>query len=78
MYGRVLMEDHKSLADLNIAIMDMMMEWFHLDRKVYKSSEIGIDTRSEARVIEICNRLGADEYISGTGGKNYQDPEHFF
>lgn len=77
LYGRVLMEDHKNLADLNISIMDMMMEWFRLDRKVYRSSEMGIDMRSEARVIEICNRLGADQYISGTGGKNYQDPEHF-
>ena len=77
LYKQILMEDYESLAALNIALMDMFMEWFGLHPVVHKSSDMNLETRSEARVIEICQRIGADEYISGTGGKNYQEEDHF-
>lgn len=74
---KVLMQDHKSLAALNIALMDMFMEWFGWKKKVYFASEWNLESRAEDRVIEIVKKVGGDTYYSGTGGKNYQEPEHF-
>lgn len=74
-----LMADYDSLAELNIALMDMFIYIFGFGSKMErtKSSLMNLDSRSEARVIEIVQRCGGDTYISGTGGKNYQNEEHF-
>lgn len=76
-FSDVLMREYGSLADLNITLMGTIANWFRIYTPRSLSSCMGIETRSEARVIEICQRLGADMYISGTGGRNYQSPEHF-
>lgn len=72
----ILME-YDNLAALNMATMDLFTEKFGWKKEVYRSSDMKLDTRSEARVIEIVQRIGGDTYISGHGGKNYQDEEHF-
>lgn len=72
----ILME-YDNLAALNMATMDLFMEKFGWKKEVYRSSDMKLDTRAEARVIEIVQRVGGDTYISGQGGKNYQDEEHF-
>lgn len=78
-YRDMLMEEYGSLAELNIALMNMFLDLFHLsnDRKIIRASDMKIKSKSETRVIEICKCLGADEYISGIGGKHYQSKEHF-
>lgn len=78
-YEQTLMKEYDSLADLNMALMDMFLDLFHLsdDRKILKASDMKLESKSEARVIEICQRLDADEYISGVGGKHYQSEDHF-
>ena len=76
-FSDVLMREYASLAELNIALMDTLAEWFCIYSPRIRSSCMGIGTRSEARVIEICQRVDADVYISGTGGRNYQETEHF-
>lgn len=72
----ILME-YESLAALNMATMDLFMEKFGWKKEMHRSSDMNLDTRAEARVIEIVQRVGGDTYLSGHGGKNYQDEEHF-
>lgn len=72
----ILME-HESLAALNISTMDLFLEKFGWKKEVFRSSDMNLNTRSEARVIEIVQKVGGDTYISGHGGKNYQNEEHF-
>ena len=36
-----------------------------------------LSSKSEARVIEIVQRVGGDTYLSGNGGRNYQTEKHF-
>lgn len=72
----ILME-YESLAALNMATMDLFIEKFGWKKEMFRSSDMHLDTRAEARVIEIVQRVGGDTYISGHGGKNYQDKEHF-
>lgn len=72
----ILME-YGSLAALNMATMDLFMEKFGWEKEIFRSSDMKLDTRAEARVIEIVQKIGGDTYLSGNGGRNYQDEEHF-
>jgi hypothetical protein len=40
-------------------------------------SEIGTTTQSTERLIELCKKTGATEYLSGSGGKDYMDEALF-
>ncbi|MCD8381038.1 MAG: WbqC family protein [Lachnospiraceae bacterium] len=66
-----------NLAELNISVMSMLMEWFDIKKPIYFSHVWNLESRSEARVIEITHLVSADAYLSGTGGRNYQDETHF-
>lgn len=76
-FSDCILAEHESLAELNMATMNMFIDKFGWKVKKYKSSEMNLDTRSEERVIEIVKRVEGDTYLSGLGGKNYQDVEHF-
>jgi len=43
---------------------------------VYASS-LGIPSAGTERLIDICKQLKADTYLSGSGGRNYQDEQLF-
>jgi len=66
-----------SIADLNIAINKYICKGFGFDTKIVKSSDMDITSLREERVIDICLKLGADEYLSGNGARAYQTEEHF-
>ena len=73
----IILDKYQSLAELNITVMSVIAEKFGIQPDFYFSSDMGITTLKEQRVIDICQRVGADCYISGHGAENYQDPTHF-
>ncbi len=77
LYAETISKHYDSLGELNIATMNMFFEWFGWNKPITRSSIWNLEERSESRVIEICKRMHADAYYSGTGGANYQDPEHY-
>lgn len=76
-FRECLMAEYGSLAELNMATMELFMDKFGWDIPTFRSSDMKLETRSEARVIEIVKRVGGEIYLSGTGGKNYQTEAHF-
>lgn len=76
-FSDCILSRHRSLADLNIATMELFMDKFGWRKPVYYSSEMCLESRSEARVIDIVHRVGKDTYLSGIGGRDYQSEEHF-
>ncbi|MDD4414989.1 MAG: WbqC family protein, partial [Oscillospiraceae bacterium] len=73
----VLMGSYTNIADLNIEINRFICDGFHIQPRIFRSSEMEIQTFREERVIELCTRLDADEYLSGNGARAYQIDEHF-
>jgi hypothetical protein len=64
---------HKIL-EFNLPLLDFARRALGIDTPVIRSSQLdGIEGKSTERLISICKRLGAEEYLSGHGGKNYQD-----
>lgn len=76
-FRECLMAGYGSLAELNMATVKLFMEKFGWNVSACRSSDMKLETRSEARVIEIVKRVGGEIYLSGTGGRNYQTEEHF-
>ena len=76
-FKEVLMKEYSSLAEQNIAITTMIAGLLKINVKFIKSSDMGIYTAREERVIDICKALDGTEYISGHGAKAYQVEENF-
>ena len=73
----VLMAQYKNIAELNIAVNQFIFDGFHISVPMMRSSEMDITTVREERILDICNIVGADEYLSGNGARAYQEEEHF-
>ena len=73
----VLEPQHKSIAELNAAIIRRFCTEGGLGTKFLKSSDMDIRTKRSQRIFDICHTVGADTYLSGTGARAYQSSEEF-
>mgnify|MGYP001193410364 CR=1 FL=1 len=68
------------LSEINIFFIKKIIEYFEINVKLYKSSEILIKTNlyGDDRLIELIKNIsGVDTYISGNGALDYQSEEKF-
>jgi len=74
------------LADLNITLIRLFMDWLGLTVPVTLSSQHGIRGSKTDMLVEMCRMVGADTYLSGQGARDYVEPDvlaragirHFF
>ena len=68
----------KNLADFNsMCIQRIAVEFGMVDKFFIHSSLLHLKERKDARIIEMCKRLNADVYISGSGAKDYHIEEDY-
>ena len=67
----------RNLARFNEMAVERLAAYFGIAVKYHRSSNLGIEGRSTQRLINICKRFGATEYITGHGARNYLDHEAF-
>lgn len=67
------------LMDINLPLLLFLFDKIGPGVKVVLSSELDLDPakRSTEALIEICNKVQADTYLSGQGAKAYLDEEAF-
>ena len=71
-------QEWKYLADINVHIADYLTEALGLtDKKFVLASELETREGSTERLIDICQQLGADAYLSGKDGAKYIELELF-
>ncbi|MDP1771326.1 MAG: WbqC family protein [Methylobacter sp.] len=73
----LLMRRWDSLAELDIASVEMICDWIGIHRKVERSSKLGIEGEQSGRLLDICRHFKADRYLSGDSAQNYLDIEAF-
>jgi hypothetical protein len=63
------------ISDLNEILLKLFLKWFNINTPVILSSsmELTESLRSSERLLEICQKVGADTYLSGSSGKDYLD-----
>ena len=67
----------RKLAPLNISLIKRICGLLGVTTKVVLASEIPSEGGGTNRLIGLCKAVGADVYLSGSGGRKYQDEETF-
>jgi len=65
------------IADYNIFIITEICKILDLSTSLYTASDFSINKTSTERLLEIVKSLKGNIYLSGTGGKKYQDVDLF-
>ena len=73
----ILLGDQELLIELNMELIRFFRRWLEIDCPLRFSSALGVESRKTDRIVEICRRLGATTYISGTGARDYLDHAPF-
>jgi hypothetical protein len=61
------------LVDLDIACADVLAKWLGLQRRIERSSMLGIEGERSERLLNICRHFGASTYVSGDSAQGYLD-----
>jgi len=74
----MLQKDHTHLADMNIALLAWLARQLGIETKTVRASQLpGITGESTRRLVSICRAVEATNYLSGFGGRKYQDEAIF-
>ena len=63
----------ESLLPLNLAVDKLFLEFGGFSGRVLSASEMEVPGTNWRKVLEICQALGADTYLSGLAGFDYMD-----
>jgi hypothetical protein len=73
----VYSKDHQKLMDFNIDLIKEICKYLDIKVDFLYSSDLKINSSKSDRILDICNKLNATEYISGVGAKNYNEDLKF-
>ena len=79
-FERVYKKNWKLLIDINMETTYYLMKQLEINVEIYFTSKIlkNYEFKGKTqRIIDICEVLGADVYLSGPGGKHYLEPGLF-
>jgi hypothetical protein len=65
------------LAKLNVLIIKYFLKELKITTPLSFESEIGTTATKTERLIELCRKLKADAYLSGSGGRDYLEEKKF-
>lgn len=75
--NRVYDQDINCISELNISIIEMIADYFSIKPAFYRSSSLGITSKSTNRLLDIVKQLNGDIYVTGHGASKYMDHELF-
>jgi hypothetical protein len=73
----LLLRPWERLADLDVAIADLMCRWFGIRTQIERSSELGIEGGQSERLVNLCLHFGAERYLTGNASKDYLEVDRF-
>lgn len=65
------------LAALNIFLIKKIVALLGIPTRIVIASELRSESTKTDRLVELCRMVGADIYLSGSGGHKYQDEDAF-
>lgn len=72
-----LTPNYDLLIDLNLSTFRWLTESLGLPWKVVRSSELGIPGRKTERLVAICEKFEATDYLTGDAARDYLDESQF-
>lgn len=74
---QILRTGGDSLADLNIRLIEYVADLLDMRTPTTRSSQMNSQGKAADLLIALCQELGADTYLSGSGAADYQDEQTF-
>ena len=71
----IILGNWSSIGHLNERLLKLFLNWFNIKTSIIRSSELNLQHLNEGTItlLEICQKVGADTYLSGSSGKDYLD-----
>jgi len=73
----VLTQPWRLLADLDVAVIELLASWLGVETNVVRSSELDVPGGRSERLVALCRHFAADRYRSGEAARAYLDVELF-
>ncbi len=70
-------EEYQTLAGIDMVLLKFFLDALSIDVEIVMASEQGFSGAKSELVLDMCLKLGADEYIFGGLGKDYADLDAF-
>lgn len=74
---KIYQKEYSLLLELNISIITELLGYLSIKTKLLNSSDVIKHGNKSDLILDICEQLGADTYLSGSGGFNYLNFEDF-
>ncbi len=65
------------LSEFNIHAIEQILDWIGYAPRLLRSSSSGVGGSSTQRLVDLCNLVDADTYVTGLGALNYLEHEKF-
>ena len=66
------------LMDLNLELIRTGMQYFNIQKDILFSSQMDIAGQKVEALINVCKKIGANQYLSAAGSKTYIDENNLF
>src|SRR5581483_5667629 len=74
---RTIWTDTTSLTELNERIIQLLFGFFRIEVRTVRASVLNVTGARSELLLSICQRAGADRYLSGVSGHDYLDVAKF-
>ncbi len=71
----VMQMPHYTLGELNIALILMLCQWLDIDTPIFDSRDYDIEGHKTAMLADMCQKVGATDYLSSPGETYVQQQE---
>jgi hypothetical protein len=68
---------HTHLSEINRELLEAICGYLGISTVIKNSWDYLLDVGKTGRLVDLCQQVGATEYISGPSARNYLDPECF-
>lgn len=68
---------HEKLIDLNLKIINYLIKVLNIGTEVVLLSELGVQSRGNRLLVDICRTLSASHYLAQSPARKYIDPDIF-
>ena len=73
-----LQRQWERIVELDMAVVELISGWLGLkERRIVRSSELGIEGERSQRLLNLCLHFGATRYLTGDAARSYLDVELF-
>lgn len=77
-FSAILDKRHELLVELNIELIEWLCAHFGIQTEFIRSSTLGVEGRKTELLVQICQELGANGYLSALGSKDYIEEDNLF